>query len=306
MYNETSLSGIIGGAITPFEADFEVDWDSFESHLHQLAEGGLSALLINASMAEGSHLSAKERELTLSFAIEQVGSLVPVFATVYGHNTKAAQDEARLAEALGAQALLIYPHAAFGGEELDPDLPVRYFSAIAEVTSVPLIVFRTPSSLAPTFDFDVLSRLAQIDGVAAVKDSTGEVDFYRNEGAVFVAPGSPLKVLADHDPTLPEFLKLGVHGATVMSAVVDTEKWVELFNTGDGSETNARHKRLAEFARHVYDRPFRDFRARLKEALRLDGVIKNSTVRPPLTELTDHDRQAVAEALARSREAVDA
>lgn len=301
MSTEALLSGVIGGAITPFDADHAIDWDSFEAHLHKLAEGALSALLINASMAEGGHLSPDEREKTLTFAIDQIGSQVPVLATVYGHNTEAAAAEARLAESLGARGLLVYPHAAFAGDDLDPDLPVRYFSAIAGTTSVPLVVFRTPSWLAPTFNFDVLSRLAQIDGVAAVKDSTGDIDFYRNEGAVFVAQDSPLRVLADHDPSLLEFLRLGVHGATVMSAVVDTNEWVELYRSATTSEADALQARLAEFANQVFARPFRDFRARLKEALWLDGVIKNTTVRPPLTELTDRDRQAIAEALARSR-----
>jgi 4-hydroxy-tetrahydrodipicolinate synthase len=47
----------------------------------------------------------------------------------------------------------------------------------------------------------------------------------------------------------------------------------------------------------LFARPVRNYRARIKEALRLLGVIPNASVRPPLLPLSEAERWAVAEAL---------
>lgn len=296
-------AGVISGAITPFDDDDTIDWDSLHKHLHQLASSGISGLLINASMAEGGHLTERERGQILAVAIREIGAEVPVLATVYGANTAEAADEARRAAAAGAQGLLVFPHPAFGGLPLDPQLPAAYFRAIWAAAELPLIVFRTPASLAPTLELDALLRLSDTPGVAAIKDSTGDLGFYTNGGGSrFLAPDSPLKVLADYDPLLLDFLRAGVHGATVISSVVDPHRYVELFDTRTSPTADRLHKRLAPFARAVYKQPFRDFRARLKEALRHDGIIANSHVRRPLPPLSAHERDSVVDALAASRE----
>jgi dihydrodipicolinate synthase/N-acetylneuraminate lyase len=59
---------------------------------------------------------------------------------------------------------------------------------------------------------------------------------------------------------------------------------------------------LVKFAEAVYAPPFRDFRARLKEALVLDGIFSTSRVRAPLMGLTEDERREVAGALKGSRD----
>lgn len=190
-------SGIITGAVTPFSDDDEIDWGSYERHLAGFAGTGMIGLLVNAMMSEGGHLSAAERESALRFAVDRVGSRLPLIATIYGSNTKEAAAEAERAEKIGAAALLVFPHAAFGGVPLDPEMPAAFFAAIARVSALPMIVFRTPSTLGPTFGIEIMKRLCDVPGVVAIKDSAAEADFYRDGGAVFLKPDSPLKILID-------------------------------------------------------------------------------------------------------------
>lgn len=297
-------AGVISGAVTPFTDEDTIDRDSLQKHLHQLAGSGITGLLVNASMAEGAHLTERERDEVLAFAVREVGDRVPVLATVYGANTAEAAAEARRSAAAGAQGLLVYPHPAFGGSPLDPELPVAYFRAIWDAAGLPMIVFRTPASLAPTLSLDVLLRLSEVPGVTAVKDSTGDLDFYTGDGGGhrFATPDSPLKVLADYDPLLLDFLRAGVHGATVISSVVDTERYVELFDLRESPAADGLQQRLTRFAQAVYAAPFRDFRARLKEALRHDGVIATAHVRRPLLPLPAAERERITRALAASRQ----
>lgn len=295
-------AGVISGVITPFADDGTIDWESFHKHLHRLAGSAINGLLINASMAEGGHLSRQERDEALAFAIREAGDQVPVLATVYGANTTDAADEARRAAVAGAQGLLVYPHPAFGGSPLDPELPAAYFRAIWASAGLPMIVFRTPASLAPTLDLDALLRLSDMAGVMAVKDSTGDLGFYTEGGGKqFLTGDSPLKILADYDPLVLDFLRAGAQGATVISSVVDPDRYVELFDAQASPEADRLHERLACFARAVYAAPFRDFRARLKEALRQDGIIATGHVRRPLLPLSADERERIFHSLAASR-----
>lgn len=296
-----SWNGVITGSVTPFTTEGEIDWASLEKHVDRLAQFDIRGLLVNAMMAEGGHLTAKERDDALRFVIARAGNKVPVIATIYGANTGEAAEEAGRAAQHGASGLLVVPHPVFGGTPLDPELPAAYFDALWRAAKLPMIVFRTPAALAPNFGLEVLKRLTDVPGVAAIKDSAADPEFYRGEGAMFLAPDSPLKVLIDSDPLMFDFLRLGAHGATSICAAVDTGRYVQLLNERMSEGAEALAKKLRIFADAVYRAPFRDFRARLKHALAIDGAIATAKVRPPLFDLSAPEQAVIAEALRSSR-----
>lgn len=284
-------SGIITGAVTPFTDDDAIDWVSLERHLHRLAEANLAGLLVNAMMAEGGHLTRAEREGVLKFCVDQMGEKIFLIATIYGSSTHEAVEETTQAAKLGAKALLVFPHPAFGGAPLDPEMPAAYFDAIWKGASLPMIVFRTPASLAPNFGIEVLSRLCDVPGVVAVKDSAAETDFYTGDAARFLKPDSPLKILIDSDIAILEFLRMGAHGATSICAAVDPSSYERLFINRYSDSAVGMHGDVVKFAQAVYAPPFRDFRARLKEALVFDGIFTTSRVRAPLMGLSENERK---------------
>ena len=294
-------SGIITGAVTPFGEDGTIDWESYEKHLDGLAGTGLIGLLVNAMMSEGGHLSAAERESALRFAVGRVGPKLPLIATVYGCNTGEAAAEAERAEKIGASALLVFPHAAFGGAPLDPRMPAAYFSAIARASTLPMIVFRTPETLGPTFGLEVMKRLCDVPEVAAIKDSAAEADFYRGEGAMFLTPDSPLKVLIDSDLAILDFLRMGAHGATSICASLNPRAYARMFADRHVDRAATLQAALLPLAKAVYAAPFRDFRARLKAALAADGIFASANVRAPLMPLSDEEQAAMLGASARVR-----
>jgi 4-hydroxy-tetrahydrodipicolinate synthase len=298
-------SGVITGAVTPFSDDAAIDWESYERHLAGLVGTGLIGLLVNAMMGEGGHLSAAERDSTLRFAASRVGTKLPLIATIYGSNTAEAAAEAARAEKIGAAALLVFPHTAFGGVPLDPEMPAAYFTAIARVSALPMIVFRTPAMLGPTFGIDIMKRLCDVPGVVAIKDSAAEADFYRGDGVRFMTPDSPLKIFIDSDLTILDFLKRGAHGATSICACLNPRAYVQMFDNRHRDRSADLQEALLPLAKAVYAPPFRDFRARLKEALVMDGIFATGRVRPPLMPLTNEERAAVREASKNARASIN-
>jgi 4-hydroxy-tetrahydrodipicolinate synthase len=284
-------SGIITGLITPFRSDGEIDWDSLERHLAYISRAGITGVLTSAMMGEGGHLSLAEREAILRFTVSRVGDELPVIATIYGNNTRDAAEEANRAVKIGARALLVFPHPAFAGRPLEPELPAAYFQQIWDAARTPMIVFRTPESLAPKFGLDVLQKLIDVPGVAAIKDSAAERDFYTGSALKFLRDNSAVKILIDCDPHIPEFMRLGADGATSICAAVFPEEYVRLLDPTHMNVAEDLIELMRPFAEAVFSSPFRDFRARLKCALEFKQIISSGRVRAPLLPLLGSQRE---------------
>jgi 4-hydroxy-tetrahydrodipicolinate synthase len=292
------LAGVTTGVVTAFRPDGSLDWSSMERHIDFLKGKGLKGLLANAMMAEGLHLSRAERESSLKFILNRVSGALPVIATIFGANTEEAADEAHVAAQEGAQALLVFPHPAFGGQPLDPAIPVGYLKAIYQRSGLPIIAFRMPAATAPSLGLDVLERLADEKGMLGVKDSVADFSLYEGRGAALLDPRYPLKVFIDSDPVMLEYARRGVHGAISISAAVFPEIYANMFLHRNDPRADKLSSHLSSFTELIFRAPKRDFRARLKEALRLQRVLQSSRVRAPLPQLKQSELDEVAAVVA--------
>jgi 4-hydroxy-tetrahydrodipicolinate synthase len=294
MSSTLDLAGITTGVVTPFKPDGKINWSSMERHVESLQHRGLKALLANAMMAEGLHLTRSERQSCLDFVLRKVDGRLPIIATIFGTNTEDACDEAYQAALSGAQALLVFPHPAFGGSPLDPSIPADYFRAIHQRSGLPLIVFRMPAASAPSLGIDVIERLADQKGILGIKDSVADESLFQGRGEFLLRSDSPLKVFIDSDPVLLDFARRGVYGAMSISAAAFPDAYVDLFRSSRTANAEKMSFMLSAFSALIFRAPKRDFRARLKEALRLRGALESSFVRLPLPCLTQDELDEVA------------
>jgi 4-hydroxy-tetrahydrodipicolinate synthase len=304
MSSNIDLAGVTTGVVTAFRPDGSLDWYSIERHIDSLKGKGLKGLLANAMMAEGLHLSRAERESSLKFILNRVSGALPVIATIFGANTEEAADEAYMAAQEGAQALLVFPHPAFDGQPLDPTIPVRYFRAIHRRSGLPIIAFRTPGSAAPSLGLDIIERLAGEKGMLGLKDSVAAPSLYEGRGAALLDPGYPFKVFIDNDPVLLKYARRGIYGAMSISAAVFPQVYANMFRGSNDIHADRLSSHLSSFAELIFRAPKRDFRARLKEALRLQGVLQSSRVRPPLPQLKQSELDEVAAVMAAAQAAL--
>ena len=295
-----TFHGVFTGAVLPFQSDGYIDWESLDRHLDVLASADFAGVVVNADMGEGSHLLPSEREAVLEFAVQRAAGRVPILAGIHAPNTHQAAEDGRRAAKFGAAGLLVFPHPAFAGRPLDASLPVAHFSAIASVSGLPLIVYQTPAPLGMTFDIDVLRRIAEIDGVKAIKEGTFDQSLFRQTVAA-MGDDPPAAVLADNDPILPQLLDDGAHGILSVTAAIEPERYLRLWSARGTAAAEAFHESVLPLAELFFDVPDRDFRARVKEALVLDGIISTAYVRPPLQPLSQAERARVARCVAAAR-----
>jgi 4-hydroxy-tetrahydrodipicolinate synthase len=112
----------------------------------------------------------------------------------------------------------------------------------------------------------------------------------------------PIAFLTGNDNFIFESFVLGAVGALIGMAAVATRQQVDMvaaWGAGDRARAEALYEDLGPLIRAVFRAPVRDYRARVKEALAMQGIIPAATVRAPLLPVSDADRAAIRAGLAR-------
>ncbi|HYC21085.1 MAG TPA: 4-hydroxy-tetrahydrodipicolinate synthase [Candidatus Bathyarchaeia archaeon] len=210
--NPCPFSGSMVALVTPF-CDGEVDYAALERLVEEQILGGQSALVPCGSTGESATLSHEEHSEVVRAVIRAARGRVPVIAGTGSNSTREAIRLTREAEESGAAgALLISPYynrPTQGGI-------VEHYRAVAAATKLPLIVYNIPGRTGSTIEPQTLARLAEIDNIVGLKDSTGSLDRVID---TIAASGSRLAVFSGDDSlTLPI---IAVGGRGVISALAN-------------------------------------------------------------------------------------
>ncbi|MFL5775004.1 MAG: dihydrodipicolinate synthase family protein [Chloroflexota bacterium] len=294
-----NLNGLIPATVLPIDADGRIDEPGLRSYIAWVAGQGPVALAINVDTGEGPHLTHDEKVRIIQ-VVRDVTDL-PIVAGLGGPSTDAAVRQATDFKAAGADAFLVFPIPAYLSEPLDVRVPVQYHEAIAQV-GLPLILFQLQPALAGlNFEPDTLRAMASVEGVVAIKEAS--FDARRFVDTAQLLEGLPRKItlLTGNDNFILESFMLGATGALIGFGAVMTREQVDMiaaWNDGRIDEARALGRRVQRLADVVFARPVGDYRVRLKECLRILGVLENAHVRKPLLPISDEERQFLGQVLA--------
>lgn len=302
---DLNLRGITPATLLPLTADHQIDEPALRGYIRWLLSfEGLAALAVNMDTGEGHHLSRGERAAVLRIYAEEVAGRLPLLAGISARYTEEAIDLARDAEAAGADGLVVFPIPAFAGEGLSPEIPYAYHRAIADAVPLPMVLFQLQAALAGVlFSRETLLRLIDIPTVVAIKEASFDaVRFVETRRILDEAPRR-IQLLTGNDTFIFESFVLGSDGALIgfgTVAIAEQVEMVRLLRSGDpGAAARINDAVVRPLADALFAPPVRNYRARLKEAVRLMGVIPNAYMRPPLLDLSPAERGAVEAALAR-------
>ena len=301
-----TFSGVMPANLLPFRADLSIDEPAYRAHIRWLADQrGVTGIVANGHAAEVASLTRDERQRARAIAHDEVAGKIPIVAGVYSDGTAEAADLARDARAAGAAGVLVFPPTLFmWGGQLKPDMPLRHFSEIAERADLPMIVFQYPPASGIGYTPETLARLAAIPRVVGVKEWSNEIVAFEKNLRAVRATGRPVAILSSFTMSLMASFLLGADGAIsgMGSVVADLQaELFELCGKGDVDGARALNDRLAPLVDVFYAPPFVDMHNRMKEALVLLGRIPAAHVRPPLTPVSETERQAIRRALVASR-----
>jgi 4-hydroxy-tetrahydrodipicolinate synthase len=164
-----------------------------------------------------------------------------------------------------------------------------------------MIAFTLQPALGGTnFTDETLARLFEIPQVVAIKEALFDAKRFRE--IVNVARGAPhpVTVLTGNDNFIWESYLLGAAGALLGACAVATRAHVEVYEAamrGDWRTARERGDRIQGLVDAMFAAPVRDYRARAKEMLVMQGIIAHAHVRLPLLPIGTEDRQTLKRAL---------
>jgi 4-hydroxy-tetrahydrodipicolinate synthase len=285
------LDGLIPATVLPMQADGSIDEASLRRYIGWVVDQGPVALAINVDTGEGPHLTHDEKVRIINVVREVTDT--PIVAGLAGPSTDAAVRQARDFKAAGADALLVFPIPAYLSSPLDPRVPVEYHEAVAQV-GLPLILFQLQPALAGVnYENDVLEAMAMVDGVVAIKEASFDARRFVDTARLLEQLPKRITLLTGNDNFILESFLLGATGALIGFGAVMTREQVDMIRAWQEGRTDdalALGRRVQRLADVVFAAPVGDYRVRLKECLRILGVLEAAHVRRPLLPIDDAER----------------
>src|SRR5437868_1627772 len=126
--------GVFPAMTTKFNHNDEIDLALFNKNLTVQLESGIDGLILGGTLGEASVLEEVEKEKLVKFAIEKVGSRIPVVVNIAEGSTREARRQAKLAKQWGAEGLMLLPPMRYKADHRET---VEYFKAVAGETDLP-------------------------------------------------------------------------------------------------------------------------------------------------------------------------
>ena len=206
----TVFTGAGTAVITPM-TETGVDYEALGRLIDFQVEKGIDAIVAAGTTGEGSTLTDREHEELIRFCVKRIAGRVPVIAGTGSNNTAHAIERTKTACAAGADAVLLV--TPYYNKTTQRGL-IASFSAIADASSVPCILYNVPSRTGLNMLPETLKALAEHERVAAVKEACGNISQVAKELELC---GDKLDVYSGNDDQTVPILSLG--GKGVISTV---------------------------------------------------------------------------------------
>jgi 4-hydroxy-tetrahydrodipicolinate synthase len=168
----SEIKGVCVPACTPFDKSGDtVDEKALSAHLDRLLEAGVHAVVSCGGTGEFAYLSEAERRSIHQVIAKRVQGKAKFIAQSSAVSTRDTIENAKFAEGLGADALMILP-PYFEGPTMDGVM--WHYETVARAIKTPIVVYNIPQNTNRDITPDLFSRLLEIDNIQYIKDSTGD------------------------------------------------------------------------------------------------------------------------------------
>lgn len=279
---------LITAMVTPFNEHNEVNWSEFERLLNALIEEQKSdSIVVCGTTGESPTLTDEEKIALFRFAAQKANGRARIIAGTGSNNTAHSIHLTKAAEEAGVDGiLLVAPYYNRPSQEG----MYRHFEAIANSTSLPIMLYNVPGRTASIISVETTLRLAELPNVVATKECVG---LEQTSQIVAGAPASFRVYSGEDSMTLPT-LSVGAYGVvSVASHLVGAQMkaMIEHYLAGQHEEAARLHLELFPVFKGIFLCPNP---VGVKYALQLVGFEVGS-VRLPLVEATSDEAAAIRE-----------
>jgi len=158
--------------VTPFRKDLSLDEATLRVLVRRQIKAGINFLVPCGTTGESPTLSREEHLRVVAITLEEAKGKVPVLAGAGGYNTHHVIEMAREVERMGADGILSV--TPYYNKPTQEGL-YHHFKAIAESTTLPIILYNVPPRTNVNIDPATLRQLSQIENIIGVKEASGNI-----------------------------------------------------------------------------------------------------------------------------------
>ena len=198
--------GVFPAVTTQIREDLSIDLADTQRVVDDLIRDGVTGLIALGTVGENNSLTFEEKVSVLTAIVEVVAGRVPVVTGVSEYDTRRAATYAQAAETAGADGLMLLPPMVYvpKAHEL-----AAHFRGVATRTGLPIMLYNNPPAYRTAIDKEVLSLVADVPNIVALKESAPDTRRFTDVKNVF---GDRYVLFAGLDDVALEGLYLGAQG----------------------------------------------------------------------------------------------
>ncbi len=211
---KTVFTGSGVAIVTPMKEDGAINYDELGRLIDFQIENSTDCIVICGTTGESSTMSDEEHVACISYAVKRTAGRVPVVAGAGSNHTDYAIWMSKEAEAAGADALL---HVTPYYNKCTQKGLVAHFTAIADATTLPVILYNVPSRTGCDIKPETYLELSKHPNIVATKEASGNISAIAKTAALC---GDDLAIYSGNDDQILPLLSLGGKGVISVLANV--------------------------------------------------------------------------------------
>lgn len=274
------FSGAGTALVTPFNADFSIDFASLKKLVEFQLDGGIDFLVVQGTTGESPTLSWEEKMEILACVQEVNNKRVPIVFGLGGNNTVEIAHKLKTLPA-GVDGLLSV--SPYYNKPTQKGI-VEHYKYVAGHTDLPIILYNVPGRTGSNMLAETTLELAEIDNIVAMKEASGNMEQIMD--LIRLRPDG-FGILSGDDPITMPLMTLGADGVISVVSNAFPQKFtqmVHLAREAKNKEAREIHYSLIEITKLFFaeGNP-----GGVKEALVELGLM-NNTMRQPLYNVSSN------------------
>lgn len=291
------FSGVIAAPFLPMHEGGAIDWPTLERYMDWIAGQEPAGIAMNMDASEVIALTEEEEIEVVRLCRRVFAGRVPLLSGLVAGSTRGAALKAERLAREGVEGFAVFPPLpTFSGSPVPAEMLYRFHAAIAKAAGLSIIAFQFPKGWGPDYTPDILARMAGIEQLVAIKEASFDVAQTQSTIEHAAALERPIGVLTGSDTFIFEAMVMGCTGALIGFAGTATAELVAMQRAvalGDLGTARRIWQKLGPLARYLWRPPIRDFRPRMKEVLRWQGLLPSAACREPQLGVDDAERAAI-------------
>ena len=223
------FEGMATAIITPITEN-GIDYDAFGKLIDWQIDEGIDGIVVCGTTGEGSTLTDDEHREAIEFAVKRANKRVPIIAGTGSNDTAYAIDLTKFACEAGVDGVLVvtpyYNKATQNGL-------IKLFTQIADISSVPVILYNVPSRTGVNLNPKTVAKLAEHPNINAIKEASGNISQIAEIAALC---GDNINIYSGNDDQVIPIMALGGKGCiSVLSNLLPRESSLMCKNFADGN-----------------------------------------------------------------------